>query len=139
MGGPGQLPLERVRDLLAKFSGHDACVTKLLCDDRESSQIAYRIVSPELTVEQISYGELRFDSERLASALHSLGLRQGDRIATLMGKSREYLVTLLAIWRLGAVQVPLFTAFAPPAIALRLRGSGTKAIICDAAQFDKMA
>jgi acetyl-CoA synthetase len=46
---------------------------------------------------------------------------------------------LLAIWRLGAVHVPLFTAFAPAALELRLRGSGAKAVVCDCAQRPKIA
>lgn len=37
----------------------------------------------------------------------------------MMGKSAELVIALLGIWRLGAVQVPLFTAFAPGAIAVR--------------------
>ena len=58
--------------------------------------------------------------------------------ATLMGKSREYLVTLMGIWRMGAVHVPLFTAFAPPAIALRLIGSKAKVVVCDSSQRAKL-
>jgi acyl-CoA synthetase (AMP-forming)/AMP-acid ligase II len=52
---------------------------------------------------------------------------------------RHYLVTLLAIWRLGAVHVPLFTAFAPPAIAYRLLGSNARLVVCDPAQQGKLA
>jgi acetyl-CoA synthetase len=55
-----------------------------------------------------------------------------------MGKSRVYLVTVMAIWRLGAVHVPLFTAFAPPAIAFRLISSGCKLVVCDTAQRPKL-
>src|SRR3546814_18256007 len=69
---------------------------------------------------ELTYDELATSSRRLANSLAAMGLGQGDRIVTLMGKSVDYLVTLLAIWRIGAVQVPLFTAFAPPAIAYRL-------------------
>jgi acetyl-CoA synthetase len=56
-----------------------------------------------------------------------------------MGKSRAYLVALVAIWRLGAVQVPLFTALAPPAIDYRLRASGCRLVICDASQRAKLS
>jgi acetyl-CoA synthetase len=55
-----------------------------------------------------------------------------------MGKSRDLLCLLVGIWRLGAVHVPLFTAFAPPAIAFRLQGSGAKVVVCDAAQEAKL-
>jgi acetyl-CoA synthetase len=68
-----------------------------------------------------------------------MGVGEGDRVATLMGKSAELVVAMLAIWRLGAVQVPLFTAFAPAAIAARTIGNGTKVVIADAAQRAKLA
>jgi acetyl-CoA synthetase len=60
-------------------------------------------------------------------------------VATLMGKSGAYLISLMAIWRLGAVQVPLFTALAPPAIDYRLRASGCRLVVCDAGQRAKLA
>ncbi len=44
----------------------------------------------------------------------------------------------MAIWRLGAVHVPLFTAFAPAAVAYRLSASGCKLVLCDDAQRDKL-
>jgi len=80
---------------------------------------------------------------RVGSALAELGsplaqLAVGDRVATLMGKSAELVTVILAIWRLGAVYVPLFTAFAPQAIALRLEGSGTRVVIADPDQRHKL-
>lgn len=128
----------RIDDLLALYSGADACVADLLCDRHDKDRRAYRIVAADLSASDISYGELRAESERFASALRGLGIGQGDRVATLMGKSRHYLVTLMGIWRLGAVHVPLFTAFAPPAIAYRLAGSEAKAVVCDAGQLEKL-
>ena len=55
-----------------------------------------------------------------------------------MGKSIDYVTTVVAIWRLGAVHVPLFTAFASPAIAFRLEASHTKAVVCDDGQRAKL-
>ncbi|MCB1690658.1 MAG: AMP-binding protein, partial [Halioglobus sp.] len=128
----------RIAELLALYDNPGACAAHLLCDRHDPEKLAYRIIAPDLSRRDISYGELRRESERFAGALQSLGIGPGDRVATLMGKSRQYLVTLLAIWRLGAVHVPLFTAFAPPAIALRLLGSGAKLVVCDATQRPKL-
>jgi len=130
--------MKRIEDLLAIYGAGDVCVAHLLCDRHDPANIAYRVIAPDLVARPITYGELRTESEKFAAALQSLGIAPGDRVATLMGKSRSYLVTLMGIWRLGAVHVPLFTAFAPPAIALRLIGSGAKAVICDQAQQDKL-
>jgi acetyl-CoA synthetase len=131
--------MKRINDLLALYGAGDACAASLLCDRHAPDAIAYRVIAPDMSAKSISYGELRTESEKFAAALQSLGIGPGDRVATLMGKSRSYLVALMGIWRLGAVHVPLFTAFAPPAIALRLVGSGAKAVICDQAQQDKLA
>jgi acetyl-CoA synthetase len=129
----------RVLTLLGEYSDSRASAAYLLCDRHDPESIAYTLVGPDLQSLDLRYGSLRTDSERLASALLSLGLGPGDRIATLMGKGRTYLVTLMAIWRLGAVHVPLFTAFAPPAIAFRLLASGAKLVVCDSTQRPKLA
>lgn len=130
--------LQRIDELLERYRAEDACVAALLCDRHDPGALAYRIVSPDLVAQNLTYGELRHESEMVSGALCSAGIAPGDRVATLMGKSRHYLVTLLAIWRLGAVHVPLFTAFAPSAIALRLIGSGAKVVVCDSAQSTKL-
>ncbi|MET0338591.1 MAG: AMP-binding protein, partial [Caulobacter sp.] len=128
----------RVQTLLSLYGREDACVAHLLCDGHEPDRLAYRIVPAEGPTQRITYRDLTAASGRLASAFRDLGLGPGDRVATLMGKSAEYLVTLLAIWRLGAVHVPLFTAFAPPAIEFRLKAANCKLVVCDAAQRPKL-
>lgn len=131
-------PLGRVDELIALYSDPNACVADLLCDRHPSDAVAYTVVEADCSATTLTYGRLKADSERLAAALADLGVGPGDRVATLMGKSADYLVALLATWRLGAVTVPLFTAFASPAIALRLLASDTRMVICDAAQRPKL-
>jgi len=138
LNGPVADAQERVKQLIGRYSAPDASTASLLCDQHDPTRIAYTVVASDLTSMTLSYGKLRSDSERLAAALSSLGLRPGDRIATLMGKSAAYLVTVMAIWRLGAVHVPLFTAFAPPAVAFRLTASSCKLVFCDVAQRSKL-
>ncbi|MCX7863685.1 MAG: AMP-binding protein [Novosphingobium sp.] len=128
----------RIAELIALYSAPEACVATLLCDRHDPHASAHRLIAADLSCRDITYGELAAESMRFAGALQALGITPGDRVATLMGKSREYLVSLLGIWRLGAVHVPLFTAFAPPAIALRLMKSDARAVICDAAQRPKL-
>jgi acetyl-CoA synthetase len=123
---------------LALYAAPEVCVAGLLCDRRDPGALAYQIIGHDHRAQTLSYGELHEESERFASVLAMLGVGAGDRVATLMGKSRELLVALMGIWRLGAVHVPLFTAFAPPAIALRLHGSKAKLVVCDALQRAKL-
>src|SRR3546814_3618945 len=129
---------DRVRQILAVYEKPGASVAQLLCDNHDPASIAYRVVASDLSACELTYDELATSSRRLANSLAAMGLGQGDRIVTLMGKSVDYLVTLLAIWRIGAVQVPLFTAFAPPAIAYRLAASECKLIVCDPSQRCKL-
>lgn len=131
--------LVRVKELVDLYGAPDLSVAAELCDKRPAEAVAYRIVSSDLTSFDLTYGDLRQRSERFAATLHDLGVKPGDRVATLMGKSLEYLVALMGIWRLGAVHVPIFTAFAPPAIGFRLKGSDARIVVCDESQQAKLA
>lgn len=134
----GSAPLS-VNALLAVYDTPEACAAELLCDRHRATDIAFTVIDADLGARDISYGELRTESEKVAAAFAGLGVEPGDRVATLMGKSSELAFTLLGIWRLGAVHVPLFTAFAWPAIKMRLEVGGAKVVITDADQRAKIA
>jgi len=129
---------DRVDELAATFGAVDAQVAWLLCDRHPADDVAFTVVDAAGETSVVTFGQLAADSHRYAQALQGLGVGPGDRVATLMGKSAELVTVILAIWRLGAVYVPLFTAFAPQAIALRLEGSGTRVVIVDPDQRHKL-
>ena len=129
---------ERVEELVARFRAPDACLAELLCDTHDPDAVAFTVVHEDFSSDALTYGELRERSERVAAGLTELGVAAGDSVATLMGKSTDYLATLVGIWRLGAAHVPLFTAFAPPAIAMRLEGSAAKVVVTDTGQRSKL-
>ncbi|QMU74213.1 AMP-binding protein [Streptacidiphilus sp. P02-A3a] len=131
--------MDRVRELLAVHGAADACAAELLCDRHPADQVAFTVVDADLSARHLSYGTLRRESARFAAALADLGVEPGDAVAVLMGKSAELLVALLGIWRRGAVHIPLFTAFAPPAIALRLGAGRAKVVVVDVDQRAKLA
>lgn len=129
---------DRVIELVGHYSRTEGiCLADILCDDKAPSRTAFRLMRASGPYD-LSYGELKRQSERVAAAMSAHGLGPGARVATLMGKSAELLVALLAIWRIGAVHVPLFTAFASEGIALRLSGSAADAVFCDAGQRAKL-
>ncbi|HEY2747900.1 MAG TPA: class I adenylate-forming enzyme family protein [Polyangia bacterium] len=55
----------------------------------------------------LSYGELIDRVERAAATLHRMGVRAGERVALASPNGIELPVWMLAIWRVGAVAVPL--------------------------------
>ena len=127
-----------VQELLDTFAVPGANAAQLLCDRHPAVDIAFTVIAADLSFVDISYGELREKSTQFAAALTSLGVKRGDHVATLMGKSAELVIALLGIWRVGAVNVPLFTAFAHDAIDFRLQASGARLVICDADQRTKL-
>lgn len=127
----------RVEELLDQVRG-DVGVADMLCDRHPADQVAFTLIEPDLSSTDLTYGELKTRSEKMAAALADLGVQPGDRVATLMSKSAEFLTVVLGIWRLGAVHLPLFTAFAPSAIGARLAPSHTKIVIVDAGQRSKL-
>ncbi|WP_206443248.1 AMP-binding protein [Candidatus Protofrankia californiensis] len=131
-------PQQRVAAALVVFGQPQACLAGLLRDRHPADAVAFTIIKPDLTSRDLTFGELRDLSARLATGLAELGVGRGDQVATLMGKSAELAIPALAIWRLGAVQVPLFTAFAPSAVAARIPGNGTTVVITEPAQRAKL-
>ena len=127
-----------VDDLRSTFGGPDACAADLLCGRHPRTDVAFTVVEPDLGVRDLTYGELDDASGRLAGALAARGVGRGDRVATLMARSAELMITSLAVWRLGAVQVPLFTAFAPGAVAERIVRDATRWVVVDARQRPKL-
>jgi acetyl-CoA synthetase len=125
--------------LLARFGAPDACAARLLCDDHPPGDLAFTVVEPDLTSRDLSFGELERESAAFAAALADLGIGPGDRVGVLMSRSIELVVTLLGIWRRGAVLVPLSTALGRPGIALRLRSAGARLVVVDADRRTKLA
>ncbi len=130
--------VDEVADLRRRFDQPDLCVASVLCDEHPREDTAFILVDSELDVRRLTFGELADESRRLAAALRARGIGPGDRVGVLMSRRRELPVVLLALWRLGAVQVPLFTAFAAPAISVRVRGAGAKLVVTEPGQRAKV-
>jgi malonyl-CoA/methylmalonyl-CoA synthetase len=60
---------------------------------------------------EISYGDLDFDSNRLANTFLDLGVEKGDRVILFFPKSVIFVVSHIALQKIGAVAVPLNPGF----------------------------
>src|SRR5256885_16518618 len=56
---------------------------------------------------QISYGELRLATLRMAQAISALGVQRGVRVALLLHDSPEFITAFMATCSLGAIAVPI--------------------------------
>ena len=79
-----------------------------------------------------SFGRLRDLSNQLANAL-STNTIQGDRVAVLLPQCVETAAAHIAITKMGCISLPLFTLFGPEALLHRLKDSGARVIITNAA------
>jgi acetyl-CoA synthetase len=86
-------------------------------------------------VRRLSYAELHAEVQKVASALKSLGIQKGDRVAIYMGMTPELAIALLACARIGAVHSVIFGGFAANAIADRVNDSSCVAILTQDAAY----
>jgi acetyl-CoA synthetase len=77
----------------------------------------------------LTYARMSSEVTRLAEALAALGVAAGDRVALFLPMAQEVAVASHACAHLGAIQVPIFSGFAAPAVAQRLRASEAKVAI----------
>jgi acetyl-CoA synthetase len=78
---------------------------------------------------ELTFTELSREVTRLAEALVALGVEAGDRIAIFLPMSPEVAIASHACAHIGAIQVPIFSGFAAPAVAQRLQASEAKVAI----------
>jgi acetyl-CoA synthetase len=77
----------------------------------------------------LTYGELWRQVNRAANALRRLGLNRGDVIGICMPMTPEMAIAFFAIIKIGAIVLPLFSAYGADAIATRLSDAGAAALI----------
>jgi long-chain acyl-CoA synthetase len=87
---------------------------------------------------RLSWREVVLQSAGIAAGLRQLGLRQGDRIALLLGNRIEFVLATFAAARLGAVTVLLSTRQQKPEIAHVLTDCGAVLLIHEAALADRL-
>jgi acetyl-CoA synthetase len=81
--------------------------------------------------EKYTFWDIQNLSNRLANALRANGIERGDRIGILLPQCPETAIAHVAIYKLGAIAIPMATLFGPDALEYRLNNSGAKAVITD--------
>jgi len=89
-------------------------------------------------VERSSYGEVVGRARRLASALHELGIRPGDRVATFGWNSRRHLELYLAVPSMGAVLHTLNIRLFDDDLRYIVRHAEDRVIFLDASLAERM-
>jgi acyl-CoA synthetase (AMP-forming)/AMP-acid ligase II len=77
----------------------------------------------------VSGARVDADSDALAVALAARGLGRGDRVALFLQNVPQFVIALLAAWKLGAIAVPVNPMLKERELRYVLTDSGAKAII----------
>jgi acetyl-CoA synthetase len=112
-----------------RFDIARACVARWA---RDRGRVAIVVDGGDGTARSVTYRELHLAANRLANALAALGVRRGDRVAIVLPQRPETAIAHFAIYRLGAVAMPMSVLFGPDALAYRFEDSGAVAAIVDA-------
>jgi acetyl-CoA synthetase len=75
----------------------------------------------------------------MANTLAALGVERGDRVAIHLPQCPETAAAHVAIYRLGAIALPLFSLFGPDALAHRLGDSGARVLITNRSNLERLA
>ena len=128
-------PHDRYDDLYRDFSWRipeDFNIGRAVSDDwahRAPERVCLEHFSPNGHHRTMSYRALADRSSAFANALVSLGVERGDRVALLLPQSFETVIAHVAIYKMGAIALPLALLFGVEALEYRLKAAGTAAII----------
>ena len=105
----------------------DVCLQRWAAETPDAAAVVHENEAD--AVRTLTFAELADQVARVRGGLRARGIGKGDSVAIYLPMTPEAVVATYAIASLGAMVVPLFSGFAPTAIASRLRDAGVKAVI----------
>jgi long-chain acyl-CoA synthetase len=87
---------------------------------------------------EITYGELREATDRLAHALAKLGVKKGDRVALFLLNSPQFIIAYFAALKCGAVVTPISPVYTSHEVRYQLADSGARTVICQDILWEKV-
>jgi acetyl-CoA synthetase len=78
-----------------------------------------------------TFGEVADASARVAGTLAARGIRRGDVVMTLIGNRPEWVLTMVACFRIGAVALPCTEQLRPKDLALRVATARPALVVAD--------
>jgi acetyl-CoA synthetase len=95
----------------------------------DGEKIALRWEGEEGESRIYTYNQLLQEVNKFSNALLELGVNKGDRIGLWLPFIPEVAIGLLAIARIGAIAVPIFSGYGPEPAAVRLNDSEARFLI----------
>jgi acetyl-CoA synthetase len=77
----------------------------------------------------VTYGELRALTDAIAGGLAARGIGAGDSVGVFLPMLPETVATVMAVAKLGAIFLPIFSGYGHEAVAVRLEEGEAKALV----------
>ncbi len=113
-----------------KLNLASSCVDRWAdADTAAADQTAVVWEGEEGITRTLSWRELRALTDSIASGLAARGVGVGDAVGLFLPMIPETVAALLAVAKLGALFLPIFSGYAPDAVAIRLAGADAVALV----------
>jgi acetyl-CoA synthetase len=106
-----------------------SCLDKYADDPSACDAIAVVWEGEEGTVREVTWRELRRLTDSIAAGLAARGVGEGDAVGLFLPMLPETVAALLAVAKLGAIFLPIFSGYAADAVAVRLADAEAVALI----------
>ncbi len=137
-GQGGQPTYDTLRQTFAWDVPADLNMGTACSDHQPSGALALLEVQADASVREYTFGDLATLSDRLANGLGGMGVAAGDRVGVVLPQRLETGLAHLALYKLGAIAVPLSGLFGPEALTMRLGDCGAKVVITDRNAIDNV-
>jgi medium-chain acyl-CoA synthetase len=104
----------------------------------DRSRLALLYAREDGTSERWTFWDFKLRSDRFANALAGLGVRRGDPVMIMLGRTPEWQVAFLACLKLGALAIPCTASLRAKDIRFRANHSGARAIVTAAETVDEV-
>lgn len=105
-----------------------ACVDRWVAESPEAEAIRWEGEDGEVRV--LTYRDLGRHVDGLAALLRDRGVGEGDAVGIFLPMLPETVVAAMAVAKLGARFLPIFSGYGTDAIAVRLEDGGATALLC---------
>jgi len=106
-------------------------------DGPRGGRVAIRCLTRDGTITELTYGDLKERSNRVANLLGRLGLTKGDRVFWLAGRISSLYPLFFGTLKNRSVFCPLFSAFGPEPIFQRLERGNARVLVTTERQYGK--
>ena len=89
-------------------------------------------------ISRYTFDQLKQYSNQFARVLQKAGVGKGDRVGILLAQGVETAIAHIAVYKLGAIAVPLFSLFGIDALQYRLSNSGARVLVTNHEGMEKL-